>query len=366
MKTLHFHPDGRMAAKFVDPLVDAERKVGITSKLITSIRSSNTSDRTIAYDISPRNLPLLPASFFWICGLVIKYRPDILISHNTKSSILPLFAGWLLRVKSRVYFNHGVPYVGYQGMLRLILRLFERMNCFLATDVVTISDDMVHLLKDVSVSISPKIINNGSACGLDLRVYSPAVYKDSTWRLANNIKETDLVVVFVGRPQRRKGFELALRIWAENFKDPHFKLVLCGPDELDVLRYLPEVPDNVLCKGFVDNIPEVLSVSDILLLPSLHEGLSYACMEAQACGSVVVANKIDGVRSIVQDGVTGYLVENNSAAAYVRIINKIGGNRSAITAIKENAKISVKKYAREDFMPCYLDYISGLIKDKRG
>nr|WP_249417696.1 glycosyltransferase [Pusillimonas minor] len=362
---MHFHPDGRMAAKFVDPLVDAERKFGFTARLITSIRSSKTSDQAIPYDLSLRNLLLLPVSFFRICGVILKYRPDILISHNTKSSILPLFAGWLLRVKSRVYYNHGVPYIGYQGVLRVILRLFERVNCFLATDVVTISGDMVSLLKNVSSSISPKVINNGSACGLDLSVYSPLIYKNSSWRADNNIKDADLVVVFVGRPERRKGFELALRIWVENFKSPHFKLVLCGPDVSDVLKYLPKVPSNILCKGFVDNIPEVLSASDVLILPSLHEGLSYACMEAQACGAVVVANKIDGVRSIVQDGVSGYLVENNLAAAYVKIINNINDNRKSMSVVKNNAYISVQKYARESFISFYLDYISTLSGKRR-
>src|SRR5476651_1737180 len=106
MKILHFHPDGRMAALFIDPLIEGERRHGHTSELITSHRKSKTSEVMVAYDLSIRNLLLLPLGLFQTCLLIRARRPDILISHNSKSSPLPLLAAWLMGVKVRIYFNH--------------------------------------------------------------------------------------------------------------------------------------------------------------------------------------------------------------------------------------------------------------------
>lgn len=361
MKIVHFHPDGRMANRFVDPLVEAERKEGFDSSLVTSIRRSSTSDLIIPYDISLRNLFLLPVSFLQIYRLLKRGRPRVVISHNTKSSPLPLLAAWLVGVRTRVYFNHGVPYVGYKGVLRWLLRLFEYINCSLATSVVTVSLDMCKLIDNVSAYANPKIIFNGSACGIDLQVYCPDLYSGSVWRNVNKFSNEDLVVVFVGRPEKRKGFELVLRLWENYVKNSQIKLVLCGAEAKDVLCYLPAIPINISCLGFVDNIPEILSCADVLILPSYHEGLSYACMEAQACGALVVANNISGIRCIVENGVSGYLVSDNKIEKYAEILQEIYAKRASVVDVCKTARESTLRYSRALFIPAYLSFIRSLV-----
>ena len=360
MKILHFHSDGRMAALFIDPLVEGERSYGHTSELVTSIRKSKTSTVEIAYDLSFRNLLLLPIALIRLCMLIKARSPDILISHNTKSSPLPLLAGWLMKVKVRIYFNHGVPYVGYTGVMRWLLRLFERLNCLLATKILTVSSDMIRLLQDISLDIQPAIILNGSACGLDIDTYNKDRYRDSPWRQENHIGDNDIVVVFVGRPKRRKGFELALQVWANYLDDPRYKLVLCGASASDVLRFLPQIPDNVICLGFVKNIPEILSSANVLIMPSLHEGLSYAVLEAMACGCVVVANDIEGIRSLVSDGKNGYLVKNNSLSTYAELIQSVATEESKASEIRRQAVSTAALFSRELFIPAYLSFLNDL------
>lgn len=362
MKILHFHPDGRMAALFIDPLVEGERRHGHTSELVTSTRKSKTSAVEIAYDPSVRNLPCIPFALFRICMLIKARRPDILISHNTKSSPLPLLAAWLMGVKVRIYFNHGVPYVGYSGVMRWILRLFERFNCALATDILTVSSDMVKLLKDVSSHIQPTTILNGSACGLDVDTYNKERYKDSTWRQENDIAPHDVVVAFVGRPERRKGFERALHVWTDYLTDPKYKLVLCGASPADVLRFLPCVPENVICLGFVSNIPEILSNANVLIMPSLHEGLSYAVLEAMACGCVVVANDIEGIRSLVRDGENGYLVKNNLLSTYADLIQASATANNYVFNIRHQAVSTAAMFSRNLFIPAYLSFLDDMQK----
>jgi len=349
-----------MAEHFIEPLMAAERMTGYHTDLVTSGHQSVDSGEVIYFDLSISNLIGLPWALLKILNYIYKIRPDIVIAHNSKSSLIPLFAAWLGRVPVRVYFNHGVPYVGYHGFLRVLLRLLERLNALWATHVLTVSKEMLGLLLNAGVSREPKIIHHGSACGIDLQVFSSDVYSHSNWRNTHGLKADDLLVVYVGRPERRKGFEIVLRLWADYIHERHIKLVICGADADDVLRYLNSVPQNVLPFGFVQNVPEILASSDLLLLPSFHEGLPYACMEAQASGAVVVANNIVGLSCVVEDGITGFLVPGNEISKYLEIIRRIDLDRSSIEDIRLSAKKRVSKYSRENFMPHYIAYLRGL------
>jgi len=357
MNILHFHPDGRMASCFIDPLIEAERCHGHDSVLITSTRKSRISSETLPYDISLRNLIKLPWAFLRICMLIKARRPDMVIAHNMKSSPLPLLAAMIMGIRMRIYFNHGVPFVGYTGMMRLFLRLFEKFNCAVSNRVVTVSPDMVELLRGVQRNIQPTIILNGSPCGLDLDNYNRDLYKDSTWRETHKIKEDDVVVVFIGRPEKRKGFEYALKLWTEYMTGSKYKLIICGANSVDVLKYLPSVAENIICLGFVNNIPEILSNADILIQPSLHEGLSYAVLEAMASNCVVIANDIEGVRNLINNGVNGYLIKDNLLQDYANLIQSLAGDRSRVVEITSEAVKTANMFSRKDFLPAYLSFL---------
>jgi glycosyltransferase involved in cell wall biosynthesis len=361
MKIVHFHPDGRMAAQFVAPLIAAERNAGHATQLVTSVSRQQQDGLVIPFDLSAANLFGLPLALWKIWSFLKRIGPDAVISHNTKSSPLPLWAAWLAGVRVRVYFNHGVPYVGYRGALRWLLRMLERLNCGLATHVVTVSANMRALLQDVVPAVKPMVIQSGSASGIDLNRYAPHGFNSQVWRSTLGLAETDFVVVYVGRPERRKGFDLVLRLWADHLPEPTFKLILCGPEREDALRYLPKLPTNVLCLGFINNIPEVLQSADVLILPSLHEGLSYACLEAQASGAVVVGNDVSGISCLIEDGVSGYLVNGNLPERYVEIVRALEANRSTLAKVKVRAQTSVARYSRHLFIPEYLALLQSFL-----
>lgn len=360
-KIVHFHPNGNFASQFVSPLIFAERSKGYTSKIITSVNESGVGGQIIPYDLSLRNLPGLLFAFTKICVFFAVQKPDLVVSHNAKSSSLPLLAAWLMGVKSRVYYNHGVPFIGYTGFLRGLLRLLEIVNCSFATEIVTVSDDMRNLLLSVKPMAKVSLIAKGSACGIDLKTYNATRYVDSLFRADHGILIQDIAVVFIGRPERRKGFELILRLWRDHVKVSSIKLILCGPDQKDVLKVLTQIPPNVICLGFVKNIPEVLSNADCLILPSLHEGLPYAVLEAMACGCLVIANNINGVRNLIFHDCNGYLVKDNSVADYVRLIFTLKLRTKEMTKMQSEALETVKPFSRERFLPAYLSFIERIV-----
>ena len=361
LKIIHLHPNGNFASKFVDPLILAERSRGHFSTIITSESASGTSGKIIPYDLSLRNMPGIFLAFAKLCVLFAVQKPDLVVSHNTKSSMLPLFAAWLMGVKSRLYYNHGVPFIGYSGFLRQLLRLIEIINCSLATDIVTVSPDMRDFMLNLKPSAHITIIANGSACGIDLEKYDASLYSDSSFREDYGILEEDTVVVFIGRPERRKGFELTLRLWRDHVKDPSMKLILCGSEQSDALKVLKKLPPNIICMGFVKNIPEVLSKADCLIMPSLHEGLSYAVLEAMASNCLVIANDIDGIRNLVHNEHNGYLVKDNSVSDYVKLIFSLRTKTKEMLYMKSNALKTAKIFSRGPFLSAYLSFIERVV-----
>ena len=176
-KIIHFHPNSVYSEYFVKPLIDSEEKLGYEVTLVNSLKSkgnqinSNITRKHIRFDLNLENLLLLPLSFIKVLILVKKIKPTYIVSHNIRSSLLPLLAGKVHSQSKLIYFNHGVSYLGYEGPVRYLLLIIEYINCSLANHIITVSKHAKHeLLKLTNRPIS--VIFNGSACGIDLKLFS--------------------------------------------------------------------------------------------------------------------------------------------------------------------------------------------------
>ncbi len=356
---IHFHPNGIFATKFVSPLIEAENASGFKSLMVNSSKPANNTYSFIRYDLTAKNLILLPLSFYKILRLIFKAKPNSIISHNTRSSFLPLFAARVTNINNIIYFNHGIPHLCHKGLTAKALKIIESINCLLATEIITVSIDMAEELRKIT-SKNVTLINNGSACGIDLQEYSRKNHSNNSFRKNLNIDSKDIVFVYIGRPERRKGYNFLINLWANNFFNRmDHKLLICGSDYNKLKDNLNEIPSNIIPLGFVKNIPEVLSNSDCLILPSLHEGLPYALLEALACECLVISNDIPGIRNLIENQIYGHLLNMNDENEYVKTIKSIQSNGGNKQLIKAGLK-TVKAYDRKKHIKAYIDFINNL------
>ena len=160
------------------------------------------------------------------------------------------------------------------------------------------------------------------------------------------------VLLFVGRLQRLKGPDLAIRAFAEAVRaGPRALraatlLVVGGPSGdgdvgpwlegvarqervLDRVRFLPAVPHGELAWLY--------SAADLLLMPSRSESFGLAALEAQACGVPVVASNVGGLRTAVRHGASGFLVEGQDPADYAARILAILDSSELVSRLARGA-----------------------------
>jgi D-inositol-3-phosphate glycosyltransferase len=160
--------------------------------------------------------------------------------------------------------------------------------------------------------------------GVDHRVFSPGSGRDARRRLGIDARR---VLLFVGRIQPLKGADLAVRCLAA-LDDPSVGLVVVGgpsgrDGEAELLR-VRALAEDLGVAGQIrwvrpqphHRLAQFYRAADVCVVPSHAESFGLVALEAAACGTPVVAADVGGLRSLVDDGETGYLVDGRDPLDY--------------------------------------------------
>ncbi|MEG2560983.1 MAG: glycosyltransferase family 4 protein [Clostridia bacterium] len=230
--------------------------------------------------------------------IVKKFAPDKLITYTVKCNI---YGG--MACPRSVEFFPNVTGLGrsFQGgaMTRLVTFLYKISVKKKAKKVFfeNCADKAVFVERSI-VNQENAIVLNGAGVNLDKFAYKSLEKNEVT------------KFVFVGRIMREKGVDELLWAIAEMKKiNAQAQFVFLGEMEED---YRPQIDDFVArgwleWRGMVANVAEVLWQSDCLVLPSYHEGMSNAILEACSCGRAVIASDINGCKEGVIDGESGFV-----------------------------------------------------------
>lgn len=159
-----------------------------------------------------------------------------------------------------------------------------------------------------------------------------------------------LVVSCAATLRPRKGQRVLIDAFARLAgSDPRALLLLAGagPDRDLLARRAREhgVAGRVLVPGAIRPVADVYAASDVFVMPSFHEGLSNACLEASAAGLPVVASAVGGLTEIVADGETGSLVPAGDAE---RLADRIG-RLLADDGLRERTGLAGRRRTTEHF-----------------
>lgn len=257
-------------------------------------------------------------------------KPDIIHGH--------LFAGdfWGRLAAHRL----GIPFLStehnlnYQdGWLKnFIKKIVSNEQDYYVACSVAVSDYMRAVYK---IKNEITIIHNG----IDLNRFtnlSPAVWQEP------------LKFLMIGRLVKQKGQMVVLSA-LNNLKNYPWQLTVVGAgvEKNNLQKFVKKnkLLDRVTFVEPLVQVEKYFSQADVLLMPSIWEGLGVVVMEAMASGRLVLISNVGGMVEIVKDKETGYLAEPKNVLDWEKKIKIVIENKEECKRMTKNAK----QYAKENF-----------------
>ena len=169
------------------------------------------------------------------------------------------------------------------------------------------------------------------------------------FKIKKQLDERDNLVGYIGRLSEEKGVLNFVKAISEILKGrDEIKFLIGGDGELrdEIERFLDEenLNERVKLVGWIphDKLPDYLNKLKLVVLPSYTEGLPNIMLEAMACGTPVLAMSVGGIPEVIEDGNTGFILENNSPECIAKNVIRVL-NYQNLDKIVENARRLVEK-----------------------
>lgn len=283
-------------------------------------------------------------------ALMKRGRFDIVHAHSSKAGFLGRAAARCAGVPCIVYSPHAFYfYKGIKGTSAFYL-MVERMAAKITDTIVAVSRGEESIARDFKVCNARKLVTIEN--GVDPAEFNVKV--DVRAKMSElGIREGSNVVGMVGRVCEQKGYEYFLRAAhdvIEHFPRAVFVLVGQGVEDAKARRLVSDlkISENVILAGHRNDVAELCALFDVLILPSIWEGMPYVLLEAMAMGVPVIASDIPGVREVVIDNETGLLFPAGDVAVLSRKIVSILSDKERGKIMSEAGRRRVKNRYRVD------------------
>jgi glycosyltransferase involved in cell wall biosynthesis len=300
-------------------------------------------------------------ALFVLCRFFISYKPDIVHSIMPKAGLLTAIAGFICRVPVRIHTFTGQVWATKTGPARMFYywldRLINSLNTICLTDSPSQSA-FLHAHKISSAGRALAVLLKGSLSGVDVARFNlPALTEQAGHlRMQLGLNETNFVFAFIARKTRDKGAIDVLRAFAAVSKDhQNARLLFVGPDESggeigDLSKSDPELFNNVIDVGQVENHELYLAISDVLCLPSHREGFGTIVIDAAAMGVPAIGSNIPGLVDSIEDGQTGLLFPVGDVEALAGIMVEFLENPGKYEKMRRSAKARVDEFFAADLL----------------
>ncbi|TAJ14583.1 glycosyltransferase family 1 protein [Patescibacteria group bacterium] len=273
-------------------------------------------------------------AFFEIVKIIKLEKPDIVHLNSSKMGILGGAAARLIGVKRIIFTSHGWSFnekrPGYQ---KKILWILQAITILLAHSTIAVSKDIRNhapIKKNVVLIYNgietPRFINKDAA--------------RATLTHLSRITSSTKIIGTIGELHKNKGHDILLHaISILKKRDVDTFLVIIGEGEerrrLQTVIERENLSDSAILLGHIDDAATLLKGMDIFVFPSRTEALGYALLEAGLAGASVIASNVGGIPEIVENQVSGILVQSEdpeSLADAIELLLKNESHRASLGA----------------------------------
>ena len=279
--------------------------------------------------------------------LLKQLRPDILHTYLLHSNVLGRIVGRLAGVPVIVSSERTIGQANRWG--RLATRLTNPL-----TDAVEVNSETGAraIERDLGVPAGKiEVVRSG----IDLDAFGASL-KRTEIRSELGLTGDRHLVLYVGRLRRVKGVEHGIRAFASaSVQHENMHMALAGEGEqLGYLRNLANelgISECISFLGVRNDLPDLFSAADSVLMPSLNEGFPRTAIEAMAAGKPVIATRVGGTPEAIVEGETGILVPSADIDAMASALVKLVGDRGLQSRLgKAGRRRAEQNYAVDNYV----------------
>lgn len=248
----------------------------------------------------------------------------------------------------------------YGALVGALKRWGERL-CFRvnrAQRFVCVSEGVAEELREHYPDVAERVVAIHN--GVDARAFAPGASEQArALRAELGIDPARRVAAFVGGDWEHKGLRHAIAALAQA---PDWELVVAGRGQPEPYRRLAAslgVEDSVHWLGVVRDIRRVYELADAFVMPSSYETFSLVTFEAAASALPIVATDVNGVRELIEDGSSGFLVEAEAGAIAGRL-RLIAADPALAARIGDAARRAALRFDWEAMVSSHRELFSSL------
>jgi glycosyltransferase involved in cell wall biosynthesis len=233
----------------------------------------------------------------------------------------------------------------YNHKKYFLARLFEKTTKYFVKYYLANSES-VHNFYVKNIGITPEkitVVPNG----IDVDFYNK-VERSESLRESLGIGKKEVAIICVANLHINKGHAYLLESFEniyEKYKNIKLLIVGDGEERINLLDQIENYrsKNNILFLGRRDDVPKLLKISDIFVLPTLFEGMSNALMEAMASKLPIVTTNIPENRNLIENLTNGILVPTENSKALRDSLVQLFKSIEKRTILASAAKNSIKK-----------------------
>ncbi len=216
-----------------------------------------------------------------------------------------------------------------------------------ADTVTSVSDDLAQKIRTLSSKVCVEVVPNV----VDTNVFRPSSNDDAkTIETELGIAADEVVLGFCGELRHKKGLPFLLSALAEVRESRPACLLVIGvirPRERAHLASFaiehPEAAERIIVTGHIEEAEDVadhIRLCDVVLQPSVWDGMPNTVLEAMACGRIVIASRAGGICEAIEHGKNGFTLP-------VAELNCLGTAINELLDAPESARKEISKAARD-------------------
>lgn len=264
--------------------------------------------------------------------IIRKEKIQIVHCHTPSGGLVARLAAIGMKVYV-IYTAHGFHF--YQGAGRIHNFIYHTVENFLSrkTDViVTINHEDYQAAEKMHEKKGAYLI---PGVGLDRYYFHETTKKQRREKRKRLGMEENFFMLGVGELRENKNpmtiiHALAfLKSSGREISDIRYGLLGAGKQEHELREKAKslDVLENIVFYGYQSDVRDYLMAADILIFPTIREGLGMAALEALSMGVPVLASDNRGTREYMKDGINGYICRENSPKAYAGYIMRMYSER---------------------------------------